>query len=164
MNPRERSFGRNQYLLRVRLRIRILIRVQLLRQFLYVHHQPGRVLRFHPQQFTQTAVQLVPDVARPPRRAPFRHETREEHAVQHPRGEVAILQVPLAQEGRLVEGDHRLRVDPDDGEAAPVALQELGERPHEDGADLLVQHDGLGGAHRKGREGVVGTAQLGLED
>jgi hypothetical protein len=80
------------------------------------------------------------------------------------RRELALFQIAFAQKSRFVEGYHRFGVDADQGETAAVALQQLGERSHEDGSDLFVQHHGLGGAHRQRRERVVGAAQFRLQD
>lgn len=59
---------------------------------------------------------------------------------------------------------HRPRMDPDYRQAAPVALQELGEHPHEHRTYLFVEHHRLRGAYCQRGKGVVGTRQFGLQD
>lgn len=114
MYPRKRALWRHQNLLRIRLRIWRLIRVQLLRQLLYMRQQSARILHFNPQQLPQITVQLVPNVTGAPWWPPLRHETRKKHTVQDARRKITIFQVSLAEKRRLVERDHRFGVDADD--------------------------------------------------
>lgn len=82
MDPGEGALRRHEDLLRVRLRVRILVGVQLLGELLDVHEQRSRLLRLRPEQLAEVAVELVPDVARPPGRAAFRDETEKRRRIQ----------------------------------------------------------------------------------
>lgn len=91
MDSGEGAVAGHRNFLRIRLRIRRFVRVELLCQLLDVREYESRLVHFGFEQFAQRGVQFVPHVARPPRRTAFGHEAGEEHAVQHPSCKIAIL-------------------------------------------------------------------------
>ncbi|MFN9938201.1 MAG: hypothetical protein ACK56I_01895, partial [bacterium] len=127
MHPHHVSLGGQRYPLapglaaagrRAHAQRRVLIVIELSRQGLDVRKHLTRIRRLCRQLLTHHRVQLVEYIAAAPRRTPAHDELVEEHAVQEAGHEGRVgAEVAQAEEGRLVEGDVGLGMDPDHGEA-----------------------------------------------
>ena len=144
VNPVQGPFGRLRDFLNVWLGRgghRVLVPVEFLGQGLDVSKDSGGIVQFYPALFAEHAVQLIEDVARPPRGPSVGDERVEEHAVGQPLDEVGLVGASHAEKRGLVEGDVGRRVDADDGEAGSVALQDPHHESEDDRPELLVQEE-----------------------
>ena len=89
MDAGKSPFGRPRYARYKRSYRRIFIIIQLLSQMSDMLQNEPRIDGFDPQLFIEGAVDIIPDVADPPRRSPVSDERIEEHTIEQLGGEIA---------------------------------------------------------------------------